>query len=147
MKSKHLTYFKVEGFKLFKSVELHNIAHINIIIGDNNTGKISLLEALLFNKNISQFNISLAKVLIEYRNLEKIRDAFDTGIHPLQCLQFWWIITQIAKEENVQLFVVLQNPINLTYIQKAVENNALNLEKRDINLYCLTFNQEKNLVA
>lgn len=311
MKSKHLTYFKVEGFKLFKSLELQNIEHINLIIGDNNTGKSSLLEALLFNENIRLFNIHLVKVLFEYRNLEKIRDlfldyflhrhinfisdhisfsveynhealavyhlkrnnhdnfftvdnsncslpyntptetlakqiipyipshavyqndlvelysqyiqgsrtrkqallkalgniipdiesidistttaeyptlvimqqqidsalplamfgdgviklfrilimlfvnsnsrvmidAFDAGIHPFRCGKFWQTITQTAKNENVQLFIVFQNPISLTYIQEAVENTSSILKKTDIRLYCLAFDQEKSVVV
>jgi len=49
MESKHLSYFKVENFKRFDSLEVKDIAQFNLIVGDNNVGKTSLLEALLFD--------------------------------------------------------------------------------------------------
>ncbi len=49
METKHLTYFKVENFKRFDSLEVNDIGQFNLIVGDNNVGKTSLLEALLFD--------------------------------------------------------------------------------------------------
>ncbi len=46
MSKEHLTYFKVENFKRFDSLELTDIGQFNLIVGDNNVGKTSLLEAL-----------------------------------------------------------------------------------------------------
>jgi AAA15 family ATPase/GTPase len=51
MSKEHLTYFKVENFKRFDSLELTDIGQFNLIVGDNNVGKTSLLEALLINEN------------------------------------------------------------------------------------------------
>jgi len=45
----HLTYFKVENFKRFDSLELTDIGQFNLIVGDNNVGKTSVLEALQVN--------------------------------------------------------------------------------------------------
>ena len=42
----HLTYFKIENFKRFDSLELKDIGQFNLIVGDNNVGKTSLLEAM-----------------------------------------------------------------------------------------------------
>jgi AAA15 family ATPase/GTPase len=50
MESQHLTYFKVENFKKFDSLEVKDIGQFNLIVGDNNVGKTCLLEALLFDK-------------------------------------------------------------------------------------------------
>ena len=46
MSKEHLTYFKVENFKRFDSLELTDIGQFNLIVGDNNVGKTSVLEAL-----------------------------------------------------------------------------------------------------
>ncbi|MBP6826135.1 MAG: AAA family ATPase [Saprospiraceae bacterium] len=46
MSKEHLTYFKVENFKRFDSLELTDIGQFNLIVGDNNVGKTSLLESL-----------------------------------------------------------------------------------------------------
>ena len=47
--SRHLTYFKVENFKRFESFEMKDLGQFNLIVGDNNVGKTSVLEALLDN--------------------------------------------------------------------------------------------------
>ena len=49
MDTKHLSYFKVENFKRFDSLEVKDIGQFNLIVGDNNVGKTTLLEALLFD--------------------------------------------------------------------------------------------------
>lgn len=51
MENNHLTYFKVENFKKFDSLEVNNIGQFNLIVGDNNVGKTCLLEALLVDDN------------------------------------------------------------------------------------------------
>ncbi len=51
-KEGHLKYFKVENFKGFKSLEMDDVGQFNLIVGDNNIGKSSILEALLFNENL-----------------------------------------------------------------------------------------------
>ena len=41
-----LEQFTVENFKAFKHLELKDLGHINIFVGDNNVGKTCLLQAL-----------------------------------------------------------------------------------------------------
>jgi AAA15 family ATPase/GTPase len=65
METKHLSYFKIENFKNLKSVELSDIGFFNVIVGDNNVGKTSLLEALLFNPNAAIFNSNLGDTLLD----------------------------------------------------------------------------------
>jgi AAA15 family ATPase/GTPase len=48
----HLQSFKIENFKKFDNLEVHDIGKYNLIIGDNNVGKTTLLEALLMNNNL-----------------------------------------------------------------------------------------------
>ena len=52
MENNHLTYFKIENFKKFDSLEVNDIGQFNLIVGDNNVGKTCLLEALLVDENI-----------------------------------------------------------------------------------------------
>lgn len=46
MSDQHFTYFKVENFKRFDALELTDIGQFNLVVGDNNVGKTSVLEAL-----------------------------------------------------------------------------------------------------
>ncbi len=69
METKHLSYFKVENFKRFDSLEVNDIGQFNLIVGDNNVGKTTLLEALLFNeRNYDQFLLNL-EFALENREL------------------------------------------------------------------------------
>lgn len=54
----HLTYFKIQNFKRFKELEVKDIGQFNLVLGDNNVGKTSFLEALLFTAkdNFSHFS-------------------------------------------------------------------------------------------
>lgn len=44
--SEHLSDIVIENFRKFKKIEINNLGLVNIIVGDNNIGKTSLLEAL-----------------------------------------------------------------------------------------------------
>jgi AAA15 family ATPase/GTPase len=65
MENNHLTYFKVENFKKFESLEVSDIGQFNLIVGDNNVGKTCLLEALLFDEDpqqlLNNFYLALTK--------------------------------------------------------------------------------------
>ncbi|MCK4794904.1 MAG: AAA family ATPase [Desulfobacteraceae bacterium] len=55
----HLKKIKIEGFKIFRTFELPLNKHLNIIVGDNETGKTTLLEAinLVFSSQLDGRNI------------------------------------------------------------------------------------------
>ena len=42
----HITKITIEGFKTFRTFELPLNKHLNIIVGDNESGKTTLLEAI-----------------------------------------------------------------------------------------------------
>ena len=44
----HLSNIMIKNFRHFENLELSNIGQFNLILGDNNIGKTSLLEALMF---------------------------------------------------------------------------------------------------
>jgi AAA15 family ATPase/GTPase len=67
--SKHLTYIKVENFKRFESLEMNDLGQFNLILGDNNVGKTSVLEALLVEETGWKF-INNLLIALDYRNLK-----------------------------------------------------------------------------
>lgn len=73
MNSNHLTYFKVENFKRFETLEVKDIGQFNLIVGDNNVGKTCLLEALLVDKRFKNTLNHFYRLLIK-RNL--VREPF-----------------------------------------------------------------------
>lgn len=54
---KYIKSLKIKGYRGIKDLELKDLKDINIIVGDNNSGKTSLLESLLFFQNSSVNNI------------------------------------------------------------------------------------------
>ncbi|MEQ8473947.1 MAG: AAA family ATPase [Marinoscillum sp.] len=50
MNSNHFNYFRVKNFKRFKDLEVKDIGQFNLVLGDNNVGKTSLLEALMWER-------------------------------------------------------------------------------------------------
>ncbi|MEA5405761.1 AAA family ATPase [Arcicella sp. DC2W] len=75
MGENHLTYFKIENFKRFDSFEMENLGQFNLLVGDNNVGKTSVLEGLLFDEDGAKFLVRLIhclftrKLLVDDPNL------------------------------------------------------------------------------
>lgn len=78
-REKHIVDLTIGNFKRFADFEVKNLGQFNLIVGDNNTGKTSFLEALLLDgeENISFIVASLASsthirsqedILISYKN-------------------------------------------------------------------------------
>ena len=68
MSNNHFNFFRVKNFKRFKDLEVKDIGQFNLVLGDNNVGKTSLLEALMYEENLDIFMLSLLK-RIEKRNI------------------------------------------------------------------------------
>ncbi len=56
MGTSHFDYFRVKNFKRFKDLEVKNIGQFNLVLGDNNVGKTSFLESLMFEINFQLFH-------------------------------------------------------------------------------------------
>lgn len=65
---KHLRYFKVNNFKGFESFEMNDIGQFNLIVGDNNVGKTTILEALLLNEKVHTVLQRLRHVFVNRNN-------------------------------------------------------------------------------
>jgi AAA15 family ATPase/GTPase len=71
----HISYFKVENFKRFESFEMENIGKFNLIVGDNNVGKTTVLEALLLdgktNRILRNLSVALEERDLIYDNIDQ----------------------------------------------------------------------------
>lgn len=67
--AKHMKKFFVSSFRGLKDLSVENTSDINILVGDNNSGKTSVLEALMLLRNPNSFSnvINVAR-LRETRN-------------------------------------------------------------------------------
>jgi len=62
----------IHNFRKFKELTLSNIGKYNLIVGDNNVGKTSLLEALLFTPNKEKYIENLAFAHINRKDIVRI---------------------------------------------------------------------------
>ncbi len=88
--AKHITAFKISNFRRFKLFEMNDLGQFNLIFGDNNTGKTSVLESLLIypdpdvtynslfyaldlrGKRINMFSELLLYKNIEINNIDRV---------------------------------------------------------------------------
>lgn len=105
MEKQYLTYFKIKNFKRFDSFEMIDLGQFNLIVGDNNVGKTSVLEALLFDENINNliFNYWIAYWT---RGLETIKENTLTD-KDIRQTRFW-----------ESIFKRLKSPIEITQNKK-----------------------------
>lgn len=121
-KAEHLIRFKVDNFKRFRSLELNDLGQFNVIIGDNNVGKTSLLEALLFDQNLDYFSGNLLTAL-KFKNLgggykeghfsffmnrDEILEKGDKGLDPT-----WEFLLEFKLPENNNQLKKVESVIGL----------------------------------
>jgi AAA15 family ATPase/GTPase len=119
MENNHLTYFKVENFKKFDSLEVTDIGQFNLIVGDNNVGKTCLLEALLFDEEPSQLvcNFHLA---LQKRGLIFERKKITTEVNGKTITEI------IAPKENYFIGNIIKNcKVNISTTFSYKKNNNL----------------------
>jgi AAA15 family ATPase/GTPase len=133
MGENHLTYFKIENFKRFNSFEMENLGQFNLLVGDNNVGKTSVLEGLLFDedwkKHIFGFvNILLKRKLIDSQNGTKFpsfedmesANVFETIIHDIS--QPYYVEYKMFNNTKKSLGINFIEYKNLT--EKEIENSV-----------------------
>lgn len=67
--NEHLSNITINNFRQFESVSLKNMGLFNLIVGDNNIGKTSLLESLLFTNDYELYYKNLAFAYISRNNI------------------------------------------------------------------------------
>lgn len=125
--SEHLSDIVIENFRRFEKIEINNLGLVNVIVGDNNIGKTSLLEALLFTPDKSAYLERLAFAYIER-----------TNVHP----------DKHETSEGVSLYFNLNNDFLSEY--ERCSDNKDNIKfriynNRFFNDYQVNFNSEKIL--
>lgn len=79
----HIANIHIKNFRGFKDVAIENLGLFNLVVGDNNIGKTSLLEALLFTPNKKTYLERLAFAYIERTNIypDKTKDSKEILLH------------------------------------------------------------------
>ncbi len=70
----HIYNIKIKNFRKFDNVQILNLSLVNLVVGDNNIGKTSFLESLLFTPNKREYLQRLAFSYAERRNIQPDKD-------------------------------------------------------------------------
>jgi len=76
MNDTHVTSLHLTNFKQFEQLKVENIGQFNLLTGDNNGGKTSVLESLLVEPQWDIFNLKLQRVLDQYKRFTGVKKNF-----------------------------------------------------------------------
>jgi len=103
----HLSEINLKNFKIFDEIQLQGLGQINILLGDNNIGKTTLLHGLLFDEEPQVTLFNFFNTLVWKYNIVQL---FITT-HSVECL------------------------MNLTKAILDMEVNSFSLKKQFVILY------------
>ncbi len=149
MENNHLTYFKVENFKKFESLEINDIGQFNLIVGDNNVGKTCLLEALLFdedaNQMISNFYLALTKRGLKFEIKEITTKIGNTETIEKASPKENYFKKNIIKQDSKELRIFAKTDANLEISISTFSSTSLaihNAFANKIDFLINRFNEE-----
>ena len=150
----HINFFKVENFKGLESLEFKGIKQFNLILGDNNVGKTSVLEALTFNSLPNALLNSLFSIFYDKSGvLHLTSESFSNGKYfknfikkdldySDQFLKYTFeTVSKIINEAKIEI-------INDYSTNKQIINNLLNncfLEVKNLPNEILKFQYNGNV--
>lgn len=146
MQNNFIRDFKVENFKRFDSLEVKNIGQFNLITGDNNVGKTSLLEALMLPNDYKYFYSTLYTMAVE-RDIKNYNSIFNQkkSIEDIEEHHSNNILSLFTKKIDYPLLFSKDNNLNSYFNYKGnLIKNAQN-EGIDNNLFGVSgFNKLSN---
>ena len=71
----HFSSLDIDCFRCIRELKVPSLNHINIITGDNNCGKTSVLEALLLLRNPNEFSNVIEIANLRRQLLDRTRES------------------------------------------------------------------------
>ncbi|QMW00171.1 AAA family ATPase [Spirosoma foliorum] len=128
MEKQHLTYFKIENFKRFDSFEMSNLGQFNLIVGDNNVGKTSVLEALTFDEDATRFTANYLETFLNRgHRISTFGRIGHLNIKKIPSTDFWQTIFKDPKKP-----IIFHTAPSQAYISvNLLSSGSLNKEEAD----------------
>jgi len=127
MESGHFNYFRVKNFKRFRDLEVKDIGQFNLVLGDNNVGKTSLLEALMLEKKINIFSQSLNMRLLKRGIGNKVSDGI-IGVYINSDAKLEQDEVSLELESNIYNHKILFDKV-LKYTFHQPEDGAFDIDR------------------
>lgn len=89
MSGEMLDSFFIGSYRGLKETEFKDFSDINILVGENNVGKTSVLEALILSGLFDEGELLIQTLISRYQqiSLELVKDMFEDQDKPLVCLK------------------------------------------------------------
>ena len=70
----HITSLNIESYRGLEGLKIENLGDVNIVVGDNNTGKTSVLEAIQLLYELTLYNMAKIAMQREIYKMPKYRN-------------------------------------------------------------------------
>jgi ATPase subunit of ABC transporter with duplicated ATPase domains len=105
----HVRKIKIEGYRTFRKFELDLNQHLNIIVGDNETGKSTLLEAInlvlscqIDGRNIQyELNPHIFNSVMVNAYFAALNDLWDIVDYVDKIIEEFWQENLVEKEKRI----------------------------------------------
>lgn len=123
----YLKEFRTKQFRGIKNLKINNLGNINIIVGDNNSGKTSVLEAMMLLRNAFEFSNVL--------NVMRLRDnGFYSPFRTSAYDNFLYMFNPEKEEKRIEVEGVIEDKLVGVSLYGTVENILVDMtELRDRN--------------
>lgn len=131
----YLSYLNIKKFRGISNLEIENLVNINIIVGDNNSGKTSLLESIAFlEKPDSIKNMLLNASRRDSNKISKFElflEMFPKNQNNIRDIQIESIINNIKNELKIEgkISEVVDFNSRNSYFDSKVFEGYVNLKK------------------
>ncbi len=145
MSNVHLPSLYIKGFRTFEQLAIPTLQRINLLVGKNNTGKTSLLEAVYLYANRGSPRAMFAVVgirgeripigstgegmnrllgimlaLLNARDGFLLIDEIEIGLHYTVQVEMWRLIFEMAERLHVQVFATTHSWDCIAALQEAM---------------------------
>jgi len=142
--ARHITELEIETFRGVKELKLKDLGDINIFVGDNNSGKTSVLEAIQILCDPSVYNLMQVA-----RQREKYKSFLRAGLSPLDLFMFLFSISAEMKERNqyrLSFDAVLKNERMDLRVEGELINQLMNANDLRQNSYSGRIKNQEGLI-
>src|SRR5665647_236299 len=117
--ARHITELGIETFRGLKELQLKDLGDVNIFVGDNNSGKTSVLEAIQIICDPSEYNLMQVA-----RQREKYKMSFRLGLSLFDLFLYLFNGSSGMKKEN-QYRLALSADIKHKVLRVTVEGSLV----------------------
>lgn len=109
---KHIHNITLKNFRQFKDTKIENLGLFNLVVGDNNIGKTSFLEALLFTPNKEEYLKRLAFAYIERGNILPKNNKSDDNDSYYNLKHDFYLDFQNAEKDSDKMAFIIKEKWN-----------------------------------